>query len=108
MNERRRMLLNSWRRLSAVRYEGTDGVHKYVVERVDSNSERAWGVWVDGTPLRSESHRVVKRFNGCEAGCWAAEDISERLDNLANKRTSPRQGEFSWAARAERRAKADK
>jgi hypothetical protein len=103
VNERRRTLLNSWRRVSAVRYEGTDGVHKYVVQRVDSDSERAWGVSVDGTPLRSESHRVVKRFIGCEAACWAAEEDAERRDKLTNKPTSTRQGEFSWAARAERR-----
>ncbi len=105
MNARRRALLNSWRRVSSVRYEGSDGVLAYAVERI-GDSERPWRVLVDGAELVSESHRAPRRFGGVEMACWGAEEHAERLDDAsAVAAATPRQGAFSWSARAERRAK---
>lgn len=111
IHESRRKLLGSWKRVSAVRYEGSDGARNYLVERVNGEAARPWRVLVDGVELATESHRVPRRFIGCENACWAAEEYAERV-GLAEARLeragAPRQSAFSWAARAERREKAAK
>lgn len=103
IHEGRRKLLGSWRRVSAVRYEGSDGERAYVVERTNGEAERPWRVLVDGAELMTET-RGARRFAGCENACWAAEEHAERVGIAAAVAlATPRQGAFSWASRAERR-----
>lgn len=102
MNAARRRLLNSWRRVSAIRYEGTDGVRAYVVERRTTIAdieraavgltERPWRVLVDGRGLPG-------RFVGSENACAAAEKHSEQQSGPDVAPDAPRQGSFAWSAK---------